>query len=129
MKRFIALLLLAVTLTFSLGSCNKPDTTDGEWKYITTISNITIYHNIEDISTAKVGKYDVLVSESWKTQPFGDDGRFETIGTIFVHKEYNSFSFPDGQIGAYLEYRDNEDELIIKALNKLEWPDNTKKTQ
>lgn len=129
MKRFIALLLLALTLTFSLASCGKPDTTDGEWKYTTTISNVTIYHNIKDIATAEVGKYDVLVSYSWKTPTYNDDMRFETVGTIYIHKEYHSSYYPEGQIGAILEYRDAEDNLVVKALNKLEWPDNTKETR
>ena len=127
MKRFIALLLLALTLTFLLVSCNKPE--DDEWKYTTTISDITIYHNIKDIATAEIGKYDVFVSYSWKTPTYNDDKRFETVGTIYVHKEYHSSYYPEGQVGAILEYRDAEDKLVVRALNKLEWPDNTKKTR
>ena len=41
MKRFIALLLLALTLTFSFASCNEPEQPDDEWEYTTTISNYT----------------------------------------------------------------------------------------
>lgn len=121
MKRFIALLLLAVTLTFSLGSCNKPEY---KWKYVTELPTyvdepkyLVIYHNINDIQ--QVGEYKVYVKGYGSAAVTSKNCLFECIGTLTVWKLEKGWSYN-------LLYLDNHANTRSRGIDPDEWEKQTR---
>ena len=137
MKRFIALLLLAVTLTFSLASCNKPEY---KWKYVSTgiddlvLERYFMAHNIDDFSITAPGCYEIILIyydiETTKTSATTrtDTYKVDRVapGVLYV------FHSTNGETYAKLEYFDSygekktisidkEDLNTLNTLKSTEW--------
>ena len=110
MKRFIALLLLTVTLTFSLASCNKPDTTDGEWKYkyVTAEAGFIIGHNVDNTSP-NVGCYDALLIN------YDCDTKYDIVSTTEIHTEIHKVKSVRAGTIYVSEYFD-ETQIILERI-------------